>query len=98
MADVLTLNTSGTPEVGWTYNHSTGKASYGSSAFGDKSRPDPGDEAPPITGVNHLYCDLSVRWKDQGQFDTDGMTKTTYSNNSVPWIYWGNSSTFVTTW
>jgi len=98
MADVLTLNTSGTPGVGWTYNHSTGKPSYGSSAFGDHSVPDPGDEAPPITGVNHLYCDLSVRWKDQGQFDKAGMTRTTYKDNLVPWIYWGNSSIFVTTW
>lgn len=97
MADVLTLNTTGTPGTGWTYNHTTGKPSYG-AAMGSAPSPDPGDEAPPITGVNHLYCDLSVRWKDEGQFDKVGMTRSTFTSNSVPWIYWGGSNAFVTTY
>lgn len=97
MSDILMLETYA--GAGWCYNHTNGgKASYGNTAFGDDNPVDYGEEEPPIGGVNHLYCDLSVTWKDANQFDTAYMTKTsvTQAGTKIPWVSVGGQ--IVTTY
>ncbi len=97
MSDILMLETYA--GAGWCYNHTNGgKPSYGNAAFGDGNNVDYGDEEPPIAGVNHLHCDLSVQWKDENQFDTAYMMKTTVtkSGTKIPWVSVGGQ--IVTTY
>lgn len=65
MSDVLVLGRSGTSsEPNFRYNH--GKNGWAFNWYGHPAYRDFG--TPQLSGLNHLYGDGSVRWKDRGDF------------------------------